>query len=182
MAPENSLQQVLNFQHEIKQRIIIKKGMTDADKVATLRLLCTLATRMTMWADQTAKMELRKDTIFTETCWHVYKAIFEDLTGRGRTLLRLTFHEFNLLDQIRDGCFVGFFDFLLAYHKEVSSRCVRRTSVVTEEEDEASEEEDEVSEDDDESSENEDEESEEPEEMSEDEDVMMGDVHYEEQV
>lgn len=111
LAHNNS--QVSDFHARINRLADPVGYMTDGNKLDTLEILCDSATELVKNADATIKGHLRNDQVFTETCWRIYDTLDE------RSKLNLL-HPIELrkahekLDKVRDGCFVGFADFLEA--------------------------------------------------------------------
>jgi hypothetical protein len=90
--------------------------MSDATKLDALRTLCNVAIEFAKNADISIKAHLRRDQIFTETCWRLY----DTLDKRSKTSLLQTrelSEAVEKLERVRDGCFVGFAEFLDVFRK-----------------------------------------------------------------
>ncbi|KAG9533609.1 hypothetical protein KCU93_g251, partial [Aureobasidium melanogenum] len=90
--------------------------MSDATKLDALRTLCNAAIEFAKNADISIKSHLRNDKVFTETCWRLYDTLDE----RSKTSLLQTrelSEAVEKLERVRDGCFVGFAEFLDVFRK-----------------------------------------------------------------
>ncbi|KAG9561956.1 hypothetical protein KCU71_g3266, partial [Aureobasidium melanogenum] len=108
--------QVSNFHANITRLSGPVWYMSDATKLDALRTLCNVAIEFAKNADISIKAHLRKDQIFTETCWRLYDTLDE----RSKTSLLQTrelSEAVEKLEQVRDGCFVGFAEFLDVFRK-----------------------------------------------------------------
>ncbi|KAH0154595.1 hypothetical protein KCU67_g8989, partial [Aureobasidium melanogenum] len=90
--------------------------MSDATKLGALRTLCNAAIEFVRHADTSVRSHLRRDQIFTETCWRLYDTLDE----RSKTSLLQTrelSEAVEKVERVRDGCFVGFAEFLDVFRK-----------------------------------------------------------------
>ena len=73
-----------------------------------------MAIELVSTADTTTKDRLRKDKVFTQTCWRIYNTLDARLKLSLLRPKELS-EAFDKLDQVRDGCFVGYEKFLSAF-------------------------------------------------------------------
>ncbi|KAG9525265.1 hypothetical protein KCV07_g1366, partial [Aureobasidium melanogenum] len=90
--------------------------MSDATKLGALRTLCNAAIELVTKADTTIKAHLRHDKVFTETCWRLYDTLNEP-SKTSMLQTRELSEAVEKLERVRDGCFVGFAEFLDVFRK-----------------------------------------------------------------
>jgi len=113
--------QVTIFHKAIDQlsKISIDKPASSTAKLAALESMCRTAYNFVQDADTTVMASLRKDKIFTRALWQVYNRTFEHFPTKSRLSLGGLVQDFIMLDRARNGCFIGFADFLTAYQERV---------------------------------------------------------------
>jgi hypothetical protein len=104
--------EVINFHHAIDELCVARHPTTDTAKLDTLKSLCKIAIHTVLTADSlTVKPSLKTDQVFVNACWRVSNSI-ENYSQinllQSEELSKLLAR----LNQVRDGCFVGFADFL----------------------------------------------------------------------
>jgi hypothetical protein len=100
---------------------VTRDPLTDEADLDALRSLISLAYDIVMVADKAVKATLRKDEMFTKTCWRIFNSTIEKCSKRNRMMLKILVKRFVILDKARDGCFVGYADFLAAFKKRAIS-------------------------------------------------------------
>lgn len=98
---------------------MIRDPLTDEADLDALRSLFSLAFDIVKRADTAVKATLRKDELFTKACWRIFNSTLERCSTRSRMMLKLLVKRFVILDEARDGCFVGYAEFLSAFKNRV---------------------------------------------------------------
>jgi hypothetical protein len=94
---------------------VTRNQLTDEADLDALRSLISLAFDIVKRADTAVKTTLRKDEMFTEACWRIFNLTLEKCSTKSRMMLKTLVKRFVILDKARDGCFVGYAEFLSAF-------------------------------------------------------------------
>jgi hypothetical protein len=94
---------------------VTRDQLTDEADLDALRSLISLAFDIVKRADTAVKTTLRKDEMFTEACWRIFNLTLEECSTKSRMMLKTLVKRFVILDKARDGCFVGYAEFLSAF-------------------------------------------------------------------